>query len=112
MYTIQEIAGGDIFADVGLFPWFCGFVWAAPAQQHTICGGQSDPQSSSWKRAHQRKTRQQSKPKDIKRANINCIKSIPRASSSGDQGDCTTESHRSPTIEVHTTKSESQNRSI
>ena len=32
----------------------------------------------------------------------------PRASSSGDRGDCTTETHRSPTIEVHTTNSRSQ----
>ena len=40
------------------------------------------------------------------------LKAIPRASSSGNQGDCATESHRSPTIEVHTTKSGSQNRII
>ena len=49
MYTIQGIAGGDIFADVVLYPWFCGFVLAAPAQQHTRCGGQSDAQSTSWR---------------------------------------------------------------
>ena len=42
----------------------------------------------------------------------NGMKGIPRAPSSGDQGDCITESHRFPTIEVHTTKSGSQNRSI
>ena len=41
----------------------------------------------------------QSKPKDIQKANIN---GISRAASSEDQGDCTTESHQSPTIEVHT----------
>ena len=49
------------------------------------------------------------KPKYIQRANIN---TVPRAASSGDQGDCTTESHMSPTTEVHTTNSENQNRSI
>ena len=39
-------------------------------------------------------------------------RAIPRASSSGDQGDYTTESHSSPTIEVHTTKTGSQSTSI
>ena len=57
-------------------------------------------------------TQQKSKPSYIQRANKNGIKGIPRASSSGDQRNCTTESHRSPTIEVHTTNSGSQNRSI
>ena len=37
---------------------------------------------------------------------------MPRASRSGDQGNFTAESHRSPTIEFHTTNSGSQNRSI
>ena len=50
-------------------------------------------------RTHQRKTQQQSKPKDIQKANIN---DRPRPASTGNQGDCTTESHRPPTIEVHT----------
>ena len=35
---------------------------------------------------------------------MNDIKDVLRASSSGDQGDCTTESHRNPTIEVHNKK--------
>ena len=48
---------------------------------------------------------QQAKPNYIQRANINAKKGIPRASSSGDQGDWNTESHRSPAIEVHTTNS-------
>ena len=48
----------------------------------------------------------------LQRSNINSIKDIPKISSSGDQGDCTTESHRSPTIEVYTINSRSQNRSI
>ena len=60
-------------------------------------------------RTRQRKTQQQSKPKDIQRANIN---DNPRSASSGDQGDCTTESQRSSTIEVHTINLGSQNRSI
>ena len=50
-------------------------------------------------RTNQRKTQQQSKPKDIQRANIN---DSPRTESSGDHGHYTTESHRSSTIEVHT----------
>ena len=60
-------------------------------------------------RTHQRKTQQQSKPKDIQRANIN---DSPRPAGSGDQGDCTSESHMSSTIEVHTINPGSQNRSI
>ena len=52
-----------------------------------------------------------SKPNYIQRENINVTKGIPRASSSGDQGDCTTKSHMSPTI-VHTANTGSQNRSI
>ena len=54
----------------------------------------------------------QSKPNYIQRTGINGIKGIPGASSSGDQGDNITESHRPPTIEVHTTNTVSQNRSI
>ena len=54
----------------------------------------------------------QSKPNYIQRANMNDIKGIPRASSSGDQGNYTTDSHRSPTIEVHTTEKGIQRRSI
>ena len=53
-----------------------------------------------------------SKPNYIQRENINVTKGIPRASSSGDQRDCPTESHSSTKIEVHTTESENQNRSI
>ena len=49
---------------------------------------------------------------NIQKMSIKCIKGIPRTSNSGDQGNCTTESHRPPTIAVHTTKSENQNRSI
>ena len=45
----------------------------------------------------------------MQRANIN---NSPRAASSVDQGDCTTESHRSATIEVHTTNLRSQNIAI
>ena len=42
---------------------------------------------------------QESKSKDIHRGNI---KHSPRSVSSRDQGDCTTESHRYSTTEVHT----------
>ena len=57
-------------------------------------------------------TQKQSKPNYIQKNNIKVIMDILRISSSADQGDCTTVSHRPPTIEVHTTKSESQNRLI
>ena len=43
------IVEGVIFAGVGLFPGLCGYVLAPPAQQHTRCGGWSDPQSTSWR---------------------------------------------------------------
>ena len=52
------------------------------------------------------------KPNYMQRTSITGIKGIPRASTSGDQGDCTTESRRSPAIDVHTTNSGIQNRSI
>ena len=60
-------------------------------------------------RTHQRKSQQQSKPKDIHRGNIS---DSPRSVSLRDQGDCTTESHRYSTTEVHATNPGSQNRSI
>ena len=43
---------GVILAHVGLFPGFCGFLLAAPVQQHTRRGGQSDPQSTNWRDGH------------------------------------------------------------
>ena len=49
-----------------------------------------------------------SKPRYIQRANIN---ESPRPGSTGDQGHCTTECHRSSIIEVHTINPGSQNRS-
>ena len=58
-----------------------------------------------------KKDQQQSKPKDIQRAIIN-NSSRPVSSGSGDQEDCTTESHRFSTIEVHTINPGRQNRSI
>ena len=39
----------------------------------------------------------QSRSKYNRRAHINCTRGIPRVSSSGDQGECTTESLRTPT---------------
>ena len=78
-----------------------------PAQQKTRGGGQTYPQTTSWfGKAHQRKTQQEPKTKDIHRANIN---HSPRSVSLGDQGDCTTESHRPSTIEVHTINPGSHN---
>ena len=52
---------------------------------------------------------QQSKPSYNQRDHINGIKGIPRRSSSGDQGDCTTESYRCLDTEGHTTKSQKNN---
>ena len=48
----------------------------------------------------------------IQRANIHGIKGIPRISSSENLRDCTTESHRSLTTEVHATNLGSHNKSI
>ena len=78
----------------------------APTQPAHSCttetrgGGQIDPQITSWwERPSKKKTQQEPKIKDIHRANIN---HSPRSVSSGDQGDCTTESHRYSTTEVYT----------
>ena len=81
-----------------------------PAQQKTRGEGQADPQITSWWEGPS-KERPNNKPKtkDIHRVNIN---HSPRSVRSGDQGDCTTESHRSSTIEVHSINPGSQNRSI
>ena len=57
-------------------------------------------------KTHLRKTPQQPKTKDIHRANIN---HSPRSVRSGDQGDCTTKSHRYPITEVYTKKQGGQN---
>ena len=51
------------------------------------------------------------KPNFNRRAHINGISCIPTTSNSGDEGECTTESH-SATTESHPTKTGSQNRSI
>lgn len=72
-------------------------------QQHTRCGGQSDYLSVRQRKTHQ-KTTQQPKP------NYNHIKGSKRGSNSGDWGDCTTESHRSPNTEDHTKKTMNQSR--
>ena len=58
-------------------------------------------------KTHQRKTQQEPKTKDIHRANIN---HSPRSVRLGDQGDCTTKSHRYSITEVYTTKPGGQNR--
>ena len=50
-------------------------------------------------KTHQRKSQQEPKTKDIHGANIN---HSPRSVSLGDQGDCTTESHRYSTKEDYT----------
>ena len=62
--------------------------------------GQNNFQSASQREDSPKTTQQQSNPNYKQRDNINGIKGIQRSSSLGDQGDCTAESHRSPTIEV------------
>ena len=49
-------------------------------------------------RTHQRKTQKEPKTEDVQRANIN---HSPRSVRSGDQGDCTTKSHRYSITEVY-----------
>ena len=70
-------------------------------------GNYEEPTASYVKmkkaRTHQRTTQQQTKHNYIQRTNINGIQGIPRVSKSGDQGDCTTESHRYLTTEVNIT---------
>ena len=58
-------------------------------------------------KTHERKTQQEQKNKDIHRANIN---HSPRLVRPGDQGDCTTESHRYSTTEVYTINPGGHNR--
>ena len=57
------------------------------------CWGLSLSDSQMVGRMHQRMGQQQSRTKYNRRAHINCIRGIPRVSSSGNQGDCITESH-------------------
>ena len=70
-----------------------------PAQQKTRGGEQSDSQLTSWWEGCTIERPKTTKTKDIHRANINhSLRSV----SSGDDGDCTTESHRYSTMEVYT----------
>ena len=80
-----------------------------PAQQNTRGGGYSDPVNQLVGRAHQTKTQNQPKSKDIHRANIN---NSPTSVSSAYEGDCTTESHTYSITEVYTINPGTQNRSI
>ena len=59
-------------------------------------------------RTHQQRSHQWVKPKYNKRAHSNRRKGNPKVSRQRDQKDCTTESHKSPTIETHTTKTASK----
>ena len=58
-------------------------------------------------KTHQRKTEKEPKTEDIHRANIN---HSPRSVRLGDQGDCTTESHRYSITEFYTKNPGGQNR--
>ena len=86
----------------GLFLGLSCFVQAVPAQQHTTHDGWSDPQ---WKEAGVETAGGKEPPKKdpttikaqlIKRTSIKSIKGILKVSSLGDQGGCTTESHKRP----------------
>ena len=55
---------------------------------------------------------QQSRPKYNRRTHITHTRDVPRASSSGDQRDCTSGSHRTPPTQDHLTRTGSQGRSI
>ena len=61
-------------------------------------------------RAHQQRNHQQVKPKNNKRAHTSRRKGNPRISRQGDQRDhiTITESHRTPTIKDHPTKTASK----
>ena len=76
--------------------------------------GRSDPQLTSWwegptkeRPNNNQNPKTYREPKKKKKK-----KDRPRPASSGDQKDCTTESHKPSTIEVHIINSGSQNRSI
>ena len=79
-----------------------------PAQQKTRGGEQSDSQLTSWWDGCTIERPKTTKTKDIHRANIN---HSPRSVRSGDQRDCTTESHRYSATEVYTINPGAQNRS-
>ena len=101
-----------IFVGVSLFLQLCGFVLVEPAQQHTRGGGQSHPQSTSLREGITEERLKTIKTQLHPENQHKWHEGYPKASSSGDQGDCTTESHRPPTTEVYTTNSGSQNRSL
>ena len=95
--------GGVIFPDVGLFTRaLCFYSGSSSTTAHKTWWAEWPSVSQVEGRTLQGKTQQQSKPNYTQRANVNGIRDIPRASSTGDQGDCATESHRYSTIEVHT----------
>ena len=97
---------------VSLSPRLIAFIQPVPEHQHTRCGGRSDSQSATRGKDSPKNdpTMQLQNANYNQIANINGIKGIPRASSSGDQGDSTTKPHRSPNIECHTTKTRSESR--
>ena len=86
----------------------------APTQPAHTCttenkGWEADGPSDNHlvRKTQERKTEKEPKTKDIHRANRN---HSPRSVRLGDEGDCTTESHRYPTTEVYTKNSGGQNR--
>ena len=80
-----------------------------PAQQKTRSAGQTDPQITSWWETPTKERPNNNQKPKTHRANINYS---TRSVRSGDQGDCTTESHRYSTTEVYTINPGSQKRSI
>ena len=75
------------------------FILAAPVQQHAKYEGRYDFQSARGKKPPKKNLT--TKSNYNKRAHINGIKGITRICSSGDQRECVTDSHMSPTREDH-----------
>ena len=76
-------------------------------QQKTRGGGQTDPQLTSW---WERPTKESLNKNQKTKTYRELINHSTRSVRSGDQGDCTTESHRYSTTEVYTINPGGQNR--
>ena len=101
--------GGIYFVEVVLFTGFSGFFLPAPTKSiEDVVGGDTLRQLAGGKEP----------PKNYPTTMKTQIhpeshhSGIPRAASSRQQRDCNTEFHRTSIIELHTTNSSSQKRSI
>ena len=103
MLLIVWLWVGVIFAGVGFFPQLFSFVLEAPEQQH-IRHKDGVTLSQLARRKDTPKNDQKTHNSITTKSPNKGHKGTPRASSSGGQGDCTTESHRTPSKEGHTMK--------